>query len=430
MSSIRSNLRAIALIDCNNFYVSCERVFRPDIKGRPVIVLSNNDGNVVARSNEVKKLGLTFGAPFHECREFIRKHGVHVFSSNYTLYGDLSRRVMETLSAFSPRMEIYSIDEAFLDLGTMEHAAREKYGRQIRQTVERWTGIPVSVGIGPTKTLAKLANHWAKHAYPDQGVFDIGGCGDIDALLENTPVEEIWGIGPRYGKLLNRIGVHTARRFRDLPDSWIRAHMTVVGLRTAWELRGISCLPLEDVASPRKGIVSSRSFGTPVESFDALREAVASYAARAAAKLRSQHCAASFVGVFLATNPFADEPQYSNFVSYRLPLPTSSGFALIRHATHCLAQIYREGFRYKKAGVMLAEIVDGRFEASGLFAPPHQIVREKRLFSVIDRVNARFGTRTVFCASEGIGQAWHMRRAFLSPRYTTSWKEIPVVRAC
>ncbi len=428
MSCIRSDGRAIALVDCNNFYVSCERIFRPDLAARPVIVLSNNDGNVVARSNEVKKLGLKFGAPLHECREFIRKHGVSVFSSNYTLYGDISHRVMETLAAFSPRMEIYSIDEAFLDLGRMEHAARETYGKKIRQTVERWTGIPISVGIGPTKTLAKLANHRAKHNCPQEGVFDIGGA-DIDAVLEQTPVKEVWGIGPRYGALLNRMGVHTARQFRDLPDSWIRAHMTVVGLRTAWELRGISCLSIEDVASPRKGIVSSRSFGTPVESFEPLREAVASYASRAAEKLRRQHCAASFVGVFLATNPFSDEPQYSNFISYRLPLPTSSSFALIRHAAHCLERIYREGFRYKKAGVMLAEIVDGRFESAGLFESAHEITREKRLFSVIDRVNERFGARTVFCASEGIGQAWHMRRAFLSPRYTTSWNEIPVVRA-
>lgn len=430
MSCIRSDGRAIALVDCNNFYVSCERVFRPDLTGQPVIVLSNNDGNVVARSNEVKKLGLKFGAPFHECREFIRKHGVRVFSSNYTLYGDMSHRVMGTLSGFSPRMEIYSIDEAFLDLGRMEHPARETYAKQIRQTVERWTGIPVSIGIGPTKTLAKIANHWAKREYPDRGVFDIGGCADIDALLEHTSVEEVWGIGPRYGALLKRMSVHTARCFRDLPDSWIRAQMTVMGLRTAWELRGIPCLALEDVASPRKGIVSSRSFGTPIESFDELREAVASYTARAAGKLRRQHCAASFVGVFLSTNPFADEPQYSNFISCRLPLPTSSSFALIRHATHCLAQIYREGFRYKKTGVMLSDIVDDRFESAGLFDSPHEISREKRLFSVIDRVNRRFGARTVFCASEGIAQAWHMRRAFLSPRYTTSWNEIPVVRAC
>lgn len=430
MSSTRSETRAIALVDCNNFYASCERVFRPDLKGRPVIVLSNNDGNVVARSNEVKKIGLKFGAPFHECKELIVRHGITVFSSNYTLYGDLSHRVMTTLSMFSPHMEIYSIDEAFLDLGTMERAAREELGMRIRQTVEQWTGIPVSVGIGPTKTLAKLANHWAKHECPDKGVFDVGGCANIDAILEKTPVEEIWGIGPRYKMLLNRHGVHTARQFRDLSDSWVRAHMTVMGLRTAWELRGISCIPIEEAASPRKGIVSSRSFGTPVESFDTLREAIASYAARAGAKLRRQRCAASFVGVFIATNPFADEPQYSNFVSCRLPLPTSSSFALIHNATHCLSRIYRHGFRYKKAGVMLAEIVEDQFESGGLFESPCETSRNKHLFSVIDRVNERFGARTLFCASEGIGQAWHMRRAFLSPRYTTSWTEIPVVRAC
>jgi DNA polymerase V len=429
MSCIRSDSRCVALVDCNNFYVSCERVFEPALKGKPVIVLSNNDGNVVARSNEVKKLGLKFGAPFHACREFIKTHGVRVFSSNYALYGDLSHRVMETLSMFSPHMEIYSIDEAFLDLGRMGPTERDAYARRIRQTVEQWTGIPVSIGIGPTKTLAKLANHWAKHDCPQTGVFHIDPADNIDEILKKTPVEEIWGIGPRYKALLYRHGVHTALQFRDLPDAWVRARMTVTGLRMLLELRGIPCLALEEVSPPRKGIVSSRSFGAPLESFDALREAVASYASRAAAKLRQQNSAAGFVGVFLATNPFADEPQYSNFVSYRLPLPTSSGFMLIRHATHCLKQIYREGFRYKKAGVMLAEIVDRQFEALGLFETERDLSRDSRLFAIVDRVNARYGARTVFCASEGISQSWQMRRSFLSPSYTTSWNEIPIAFA-
>ncbi|MCX7679305.1 MAG: Y-family DNA polymerase [Spirochaetes bacterium] len=428
MSSTRSD-RAIALVDCNNFYVSCERVFRPDLRHKPVIVLSNNDGNVVARSNEAKKLGIKFGTPFHECRDLIAQYQIHVFSSNYALYGDLSHRVMETLSMFSPHMEIYSIDEAFLDISFVPASERFAYAQRIQQTVAQWTEIPVSVGIGSTKTLAKLANHWAKHSDNACGIFDLTNCGNCDEILKNTPVEEIWGIGHRYAELLKKHGVYNALAFCKLPDFWIRTHMTIMGLRTAWELRGIACLALEEVAPPRKGIVSSRSFGIPVESFEALREAIVSYTARAAAKLRRQRSAASFLGVFVATNPFAREPQYSNFISYRLPHPTASSFVLIRYATECFAQIYRKGFRYKKAGVMLSEIVDESATTCGLFESPREVLRHQRVFTTIDEINKRFGRQTIFYAAEGIEQPWQMQRKFLSPRYTTCWKEIPVVHA-
>lgn len=428
MSSTRCNY-AIALVDCNNFYVSCERVFRPDLKNKPVIVLSNNDGNIVARSKEVKQLGIKFGAPFCECRDIIAQHNIHVFSSNYALYGDFSHRVMQTLSLFSPHVEIYSIDEAFLDLSFVPAFERLTYAHNIRNTVEQWTGIPVSIGIGPNKTLAKLANHWAKQNDETCGVFDFTTCNNGEEILAHTPVEEIWGIGPRYAAFLKAHGVHTAQQFRNLPDFWIRTHLTVTGLRTAWELRGIPCLSLEEIPAPRKSIVSSRSFGAPVESFESLREAIISYTARAATKLRSQRTVASFLGVFLSTNPFAQEPQYSNFISYKLPFPTSSTFMLIQCAVQCLQQIYREGFRYKKAGVLLSEITDENTKTPQLFQTNTKLHQHQRLFVAIDAINARFGRHTIFYAAEGIEQPWQMQRKFLSPRYTTCWKEIPVVKA-
>lgn len=418
-----------ALVDCNNFYVSCERLFLPALERAPVAVLSNNDGNVVARSNEVKSLGLEFGAPYHECLGFIEKHGMRVFSSNYVLYGDLSHRVMETLARFAPVMEIYSIDEAFLDLRGLPERGLEDWGARVRSTVRQWTGIPVSIGIAPTKTLAKLANRIAKRRFPDRGVFAITGREELGSLLDGVPVKDIWGIGPRYARLLNRHGVLTAREFRDLPDWWLKKNMTVTGLRTAWELRGLSCLELEELVPPRKGIVSSRSFGRPVESLDELREAVAGYVSRAAGKLRRQRSSAAFLGVFLATNPFKEGPQYSNFTAVRLAVPTSYTPELIARARRCLEAIYRPGFRYKKAGVMLAEILDDDQATGDLFEAPGAARRKRSLAGTVDRINSRLGRGTVFYAAEGIGRTWSMRRSLLSPCYTTRWSDIPVVKA-
>ncbi len=418
-----------ALVDCNNFYVSCERLFMPSLEKVPVAVLSNNDGNVVARSNEVKALGLAFGAPYHECRGLVEKHGMRIFSSNYTLYGDLSHRVMETLAGFAPAMEIYSIDEAFLDLGGMPERDLGAWGERVRAAVRQWTGIPVSIGIAPTKTLAKLANRIAKRRFPERGVFSFADAEGIDSVLECVPVGDIWGIGPRYARLLERRGVRTARQFRDLPDRWIRKRMTVTGLRTAWELRGFPCLELEESAPPRKGIVSSRSFGRPVESLGELREALAGYVSRAALKLRRQNSSASFLGVFLATNPFREGPQYSNFTAARLAVPTSYTPELIARAHRCLDAIYRPGFLYKKAGVMLADIIPDEHATGDLFAGPGTAERRRNLSGVVDRVNARLGKGALFYAAEGVGVTWGMRRALLSPCYTTRWSELPVVKA-
>ena len=418
-----------ALVDCNNFYVSCERVFNPMLEGRPVVVLSNNDGNVVARSNEVKDIGLDFGAPLFKCESLIAQHGIHVFSSNYTLYGDLSRRVMDTLGQFTPDMEIYSIDEAFLSLDGLRHMNLTEYGRIIRKTVTQWTGIPVSIGIAPTKTLAKLANRIAKKDPGYNGVFDITAHPRTEELLDSISVEHVWGVGPRYAKLLARNGVRTVWELRDMPDRWIRKHMTITGLRMVMELRGISCIPLEEAPPPKKGIVSSRSFGHPVESLEDLKEALASYVSRAAVKLRVQKSRASVMGVFLTTNPFKNEPQYSNYRVLRLPCPTSYTPNLITFAHDVLETMFREGFRYKKTGVFLEEILPEDDAPLDLFSSPPDSDRKHSLMRTVDRINGRRGAGAIFYASEGIGREWRMRRSKLSPRFTTRWSEIPVVRA-
>ncbi|MBN1845985.1 MAG: Y-family DNA polymerase, partial [Sedimentisphaerales bacterium] len=277
-----------ALVDCNNFYVSCERVFAPRWEGQPVVVLSNNDGCVVARSDEAKALGIRMGVPVFQVRDLIEKHGVEVFSSNYTLYADMSRRVMETLAGFAPAMEVYSIDEAFLDLAG-NRADRTEYARQIRRRVRQWVGIPVTIGLGPSKTLAKVANHLAKWSARAQGVLDLTECPYLAEALRRTPVQDVWGVGPQYARRLRQAGIQTAWDLRSAGDAWIRRELGVTGLRTVHELRGIACYDLETSAPPNQGIANSRSFGRPVETLAELQEAVAAYMSRAARKLRRQH---------------------------------------------------------------------------------------------------------------------------------------------
>lgn len=417
------------LVDCNNFYVSCERVFRPSLRGRPVVVLSNNDGNVVALSNEVKELGLPFGAPFFKVRDLVRSHGVAVFSSNYALYGDMSRRVMTCLEDFAPEMEIYSIDEAFLRLRGFR-GDPSGHARRVRDCVMRWTGIPVTIGIAPTKTLAKLASKIGKRDAACRGVFALTDRERMDALLESVDVGDVWGVGRQYRKLLHRNGIRTARELRDAPDRWVRRNMTIMGLRTVWELRGTPCIPLDELPAPKQGIVSSRSFGRPVEGLEELREAIAAYTGRAAEKLRSQGSLAGSLTVFLSTNIFKEhEPQYSNGISCRLPVASSYTPRLIGAAADLLGRIYRQGYRYKKAGVMLYDIIPEEDAQLSLFGGPPDSGRAVRLMGTVDRVNRAMGRQTIRFAAEGIARPWQMRREFLSPRYTTRWDEIPVARA-
>jgi DNA polymerase V len=417
-----------ALVDCNNFYASCERVFNPALEGKPIVVLSNNDGCVVARSNEAKALGIGMGIPEFQIRPMLRAHQVQIFSSNYTLYGDMSQRVMETLEQFCPDLEIYSIDEAFLGLSGFTSRNLTEYGRTIRSTVKRWTGIPVSVGIAETKTLAKIANRVAKRMPNIGGVFDLLACPDRDALLGRIAVEDVWGIGPNHARCLKQHGITTALQLRGVDDQWIRKHMGIVGLRLVMELRGVSCLDLEQCPSPKQSLTCSRAFGTRISTLEEMEEAVSVYASRVAEKLRRERLAATVLTVCLTTNEFKEGPQYSNAVTLKLPIITDNTSELIRCALHGIRAIYRDGYLYKKAGVLLTGLVPASQTQTDLF-DFHDRRKSQRLMSALDAVNDRWGTGTLHYASSGITKAWRTQFHRRSPAYTTQWSELPVVMA-
>jgi len=419
--------RIFALVDCNNFFASCERLFRPDLWGKPVVVLSNNDGNIVARSNEAKDLGIAMGEPYFKAEPLLRKHGVAVFSSNYTLYGDISHRVMNVLQQLEPDVEVYSIDEMFISIPKGKYLNLTEYGRRLRTTILKWTGMPVSIGFAPTKTLAKIANRIAKKNPDCNGVFDLTSFEDTDQLLSGIQVRDIWGIGRQYSKKLNGQGIYTALSLKHANDEWVRKHMTITGLRTVWELRGISCLPLEDVTPPKKGIITSKSFSHDVTSIEELSEAVASYISRAAEKLRSQHSIAQSLLVFLTTNRFKPEkPQYSNSYHMMLKEPTASTPTLIRYSLRGLDRIYRSGYEYKKTGVMLLDIVPDAYRQGNLF---NKSRCDKGLMSALDSINAKWGRGAVQYAAAGLKKTWMFKRDQLSQAYTTNWDQLPVAKA-
>ncbi|MGH7909534.1 MAG: Y-family DNA polymerase [Thermodesulfobacteriota bacterium] len=416
-----------ALVDCNNFYVSCERVFNPKLKGKPVIVLSNNDGCAVARSEEAKSL-IPMGAPAFKYQDVIKKHNIQVFSSNYTLYADMSHRVMSTLAQFTPEMEVYSIDEAFLSLTGFSHLNLTEYAKQIKATVMRWTGIPISIGISPTKTLAKIANKLAKKNPMCGGVLDLTNHPRLDDFLSSVKVEDIWGIGIRYTKLLNRNGIFTALDLKNAHDAFVKKNMTVMGLRTVWELRGNPCIQ-DEIDEPNKQIIRSRGFGRPVDNLNELKEAVTFHITRAAEKLREQKCNASHISTFIETNRFkTDSPQYSNSAGCYLPEPTAYTPLLIKYALNNLERIHKEGYRFVKAGVMLMGIVPEDQVQLSLLDPVRPIERDRALMKAVDKINTSWGSNTVKYASSGLDQEWRMRRAKLSPRYTTNWEEVLVVK--
>jgi len=417
-----------ALVDCNNFYVSCERVFCPALVGKPVVVLSNNDGCVIARSSEAKALGIAMGAPFFKSRDLFEKHNVRFFSSNYALYGDMSGRVMTTLEQFTPDLEIYSIDEAFLCLDGFSDLT--SYAQRIRLTVRQHTGIPVSIGIAPTKTLAKLANKIAKKDASLQGVLDLADAHNIDSLLAGVAVEDVWGVGARYAAMLGRHGITNACQLKNAGDGFIHKTMTIAGLRTVRELRGEPCIELEQSPAPKKAIGSSRSFGRPVDDMAELLESVSEYVSRAAEKLRRQHCAASLVQVYLTTNRFKDEPQYANYLSCTLPSPTAYTPELISCAQACIRAIYRKGYRYKKTGILLSGITPANGLQLNIFAGGRRTRGdEKALMHALDSLNRRYGSNTVQFASSGIDKRWKMLQSYKSPFYTTRWDELPAVKA-
>lgn len=419
-----------ALVDGNNFYVSCERVFAPSLEGRPVVVLSNNDGCAVARSNEVKALGVKMGTPWFELCDLARRHGIVALSSNYALYADMSNRMMAILAAFSPQQEVYSIDECFLGLEGFARQRLPGMAREIRQRVRRWIGIPVCVGIGPSKTLAKLANHCAKKglAGGEEGVCDLSSLPDSEmtALLDRIDVGEVWGVGRRHSERLAGLGIHTVRQLRDADTAMIRREFSVVLERTVRELRGTACLALEEVAPSKQQIMSSRSFGTYVYARDELAEAVAAYTARAAEKLRRQSSVAGAIQVYIRTNPFSTrQPQYQRGITVPLAMATSDTMQLTRAALWGLDRIYRPGFAYQKAGVMLADIRPAGQTQGVLF--PDAAKGRPALMAVMDRANARWGRGTLKLAAEGARQGWRMKRDRVSPAYTTRWEDLPRV---
>lgn len=418
-----------ALVDCNNFYVSCERLFRPDLKGKPIVVLSNNDGCVVSRSQEVKDLGVGMGQPWFQLQALAKQRGIVAFSSNYALYGDISERVMSVLRGMAPRIEVYSIDESFLDLSGIED--RAGLGRQIRDRVGRWVGIPVCVGIGATKTRAKLANHIAKKHPIWDGIFDLEALCPAEqrTWLSRIGVGEVWGVGRKLSKRLEAMGVGTVADLLGEETETIRQHFGVTLARTLEELRGVACLALEEVSPPKKQIMVSRSFGKPVLTLDELIQPVISYAARAGEKLRREGAVTQVVMVFARTNPFRDRyPQYSATRLVPLVLPTQDSRTIIEAAVAGLRDLYRPGFLYQKAGVMLCDLSSAHADQTDLFAQGDD-ERSQKLMALMDGLNRRMGRGSLFFAGQGIERRWQAQFNLKSGAYTTDWRALPVVFA-
>ncbi|QGN37812.1 Y-family DNA polymerase [Klebsiella oxytoca] len=420
----------LALCDVNSFYASCETVFRPDLKGRPVVVLSNNDGCVIARSAEAKPF-VKMGEPYFKQKDMFSRHGIIAFSSNYELYADMSNRVMTTLEELAPRCEIYSIDEAFCDLtGVRNCRDLTDFGREIRETVHRRTHLTVGVGIAQTKTLAKLANHAAKQWQRQTGgVVDLSNLERQRKLMALLPVDEVWGVGRRISKKLEAMGIDTVLKLADTDIRFIRKHFNVVLERTVRELRGEPCLGLEEFAPVKQEIVCSRSFGERVTEYEQMRQAICSYASRAAEKLRGEHQYCRFISAFVKTSPFAlNEPYYGNSASVKLLTPTQDSRDIITAATKCLDAIWRDGQRYQKAGVMLGDFYSQGVAQLNLFDENAPRQNSEKLMEVLDHLNAKDGRGTLYFAGQGIQAAWQMKREMLSPRYTTRYSDLLKVR--
>lgn len=411
------------LVDCNNFYASCERVFNPSLNGKPIVVLSNNDGCVIARSNEAKALGIKMGVPAYQIKDLVKQHDVAVFSSNYTLYGDMSGRVMSMLAEMAPEIEVYSIDEAFLNLEGIQDL--QTLGSKIVRQVTRGTGIPVSAGIAPTKTLAKVANKFAKKypAYNRLCIIDTEE--KREKALKLFEIGDVWGIGRRQAAKLEKQGVKTAYDFTQLPGSWVRKNMTVVGERTWKELRGISCIDMESAPLAKKQICTSRSFGKMIEDIDTMAEAIATHASTCAKKLRQQKSYAMSLMVFIHTNNFREDlPQYWKNTIVQLPIPTSDTLEIVEYALSGLKTIFMEGYQYKKAGVIITEITTNA--QLGLFDSIDRDKRE-RLMQVVDEINGKH-QHHVKLAIQGSGRDWKLKQEQLSKRYTTDINEVIIIK--
>lgn len=420
-------MRAIALIDVNNFYVSCERVFNPKLHHKPVVVLSNNDGCAVARSNEVKALGVNMAAPWFKFKDLAKQHDIQAYSSNYALYADMSNRVMSILRQFSPEQEVYSIDESFLDLTGFQSRDLIAYGQAMRQRILQWTGLPVCVGIGNTKTLAKLANHCAKKRPVFNGVCNLNLLShqQCNALFNEIDVSEVWGVGRRLSVKLKALGVHTVLDLKQANDEHMRQLFSVVMQKTIQELNGIACIDLEHTRPDKKQILSSRSFGYPVSDYQSLVESISLYMRRATEKLRAQSAYAGVVHVYIRTSPFKEHQSfYSNGLTVAMPSPSNDTRQLTNVALWILKQIYKPNYQYVKAGVMLDNLMPNAGLQQDMFSQATNANQSSQLMRVLDAINKRMGRETIKLASEGFNKPWKMKQENKSPHYTTNWHDL------
>ncbi len=415
-----------ALVDCNNFYASCERVFRPDLNGKPIVVLSNNDGCVIARSNEAKALGVPMGAPAFQYTDLFKKNNIHVFSSNFALYGDMSNRVMTILNEMAPEIEIYSIDEAFLRFTGSQNLNLQDIGQKIKNRVQKSTGIPVSVGFAPTKALAKVANKIAKK-FPERtsGVYIIDNEEKRLKALKWLPVEDVWGIGRQHTKRLNKLGIKNAYEFSQLSDTWIKKNMSVLGLRLKKDLFGIPTLEIEDLKS-KKSIATTRTFDKNYKDFEQIKERVVTFAVTCSEKLRKQKSQCNSILIFLHTNWHRkDLPQYIKNIVVKLPYPTNSAIELAKFAVIGLKKIFIQGYEYKKAGVIVIDFTPEEQEQMALFEKQDE--RHKKIMKTMDNLNDKFGNHKIKLAAQDLKRRWKMNQEKLSPRYTTKIDEIILI---
>ena len=418
-----SKKNKVALIDCNSFYVSCERLFNPKITNKPVVVLSNNDGCVISRSTEAKKIGIKMGEPYFKVKELVKKYNVHIFSSNYALYGDLSRRVMKTLKSFSDKIEIYSIDEAFVDLSHVQEKEIEIYGKEIRERILKWTGIPTSVGISNTKTLSKVANHIAKKN--KSGVIYLKD--NIDEYLKNFYTSDIWGVGKQLSKLYIKNGIDTAYKLKNISNSWVKKSTNVSGAKTVMELRGTSCINLETQESKRKSCCVSRSFGKKVESLEKLQESITTHCLNAAEKIRHDNQITKAITIHIRTSPFdKNRKYYSNTITIDLPIATSNSLELVRAAINGLKKIYKYGYFYQKAGITLSKLTESSENELNLLAPIMEN-KSQTLMKAIDFTNAKYGRNAISIAQAGINNSWKMKREHSSKIDTASLDFLPKI---
>ncbi len=416
--------KIFALIDCNAFYVSCERVFNPKLNNKPVVALSNNDGCIIARSKEAKALGIKMGVPLFKVKDIVEKENVIVFSSNYTLYADMSRRVMNIISEFAPSIEVYSIDEAFIELTNM-NVDYESYVRQMRKVILQYTGIPVSIGVASTKTLTKVANHIAKDDESLEGVCSLVKHENLDQVLEDTNVADVWGVGRQLSKKLIANGVFNAKLLKNCEDVWVRKMMSVNGLKTVSELREISCLDLEETSATRKSCCTTRSFGKPLANLDDIEQAVTTFARRATERIRGENLTASTVSVFLRTNPFDRNRYYSNSSTTTLSYPTYDTMQIVKTALQLTKIIFRENYKYKKAGVLLSGFYEKGTETKDLFSEARY--RSPKLMSAVDQINERYGSDTIQIATECQIGKWKQKRKNCTQSYTTQLDNVLLI---